>query len=71
VGDGASIGGGAVILPGVQIGAGSLVGAGATVTRDVPDGAVVAGNPARLQGSRRDLACSAELFERAYVWVDS
>lgn len=45
---GASIGGGAVILPGITIGAGALVGAGAVVTRDVPAGATVIGNPARI-----------------------
>ncbi|HEX7175136.1 MAG TPA: acyltransferase [Pyrinomonadaceae bacterium] len=48
---GASIGTGAVILCGVRIGAGSTVGAGSVVTRDVPPGATVAGNPAReIQG---------------------
>ena len=44
----AKIGAGAVILPGVVIGAGALVGAGAVVTRDVKDGAVVVGNPAKV-----------------------
>lgn len=46
---GASIGGGAVLLPGVRIGAGAMVGAGAVVTRDVPAGATVIGNPARIR----------------------
>jgi acetyltransferase-like isoleucine patch superfamily enzyme len=44
----ASIGSSATILCGVRIGKKSIVGAGSVVTRDVPDGAVVAGNPARL-----------------------
>lgn len=44
---GASIGGGAVILPGVTIGEGAMVGAGAVVTKDVPAHTVVTGVPAR------------------------
>jgi len=46
--DGASIGGGATILPGIRIGIGATVGAGAVVTKDVPPGATVVGNPARV-----------------------
>jgi len=46
---GASIGGGAVILPGIKIGENALIGAGAIVTKDVPPNAVVYGNAARLQ----------------------
>lgn len=45
---GAIIGANATLLPGVRIGARALVGAGAVVTDDVPPGAVVVGNPARI-----------------------
>ncbi len=48
--NGASIGAGAVLLPGVVVGQGAMVGAGATVTRSVPPRAVVVGNPARIVG---------------------
>jgi acetyltransferase-like isoleucine patch superfamily enzyme len=47
---GASIGAGAVVLPGVTVGAYALVGAGAVVTRDVPPFTLVRGNPARPSG---------------------
>jgi virginiamycin A acetyltransferase len=42
------IGAEALVMPGVRIGHGAVVGARAVVTRDVPDYAVVAGNPARI-----------------------
>jgi len=45
--EGASIGTGSTILCGVRIGKKAMVGAGSVVVKDVPDGAVVAGNPAK------------------------
>ena len=45
---GARIGGGAVLLPGIEVGEEAFVGAGAVVLRDVPARAVVVGNPARV-----------------------
>jgi UDP-2-acetamido-3-amino-2,3-dideoxy-glucuronate N-acetyltransferase len=48
IGRGASIGAGAVFVPGVSVGEGAMVGAGAVVTRDVPPFTVVVGNPARV-----------------------
>lgn len=50
----ASIGSGAVILAGITIGEEALVGAGAVVTKSVPAGAIVAGNPARVLRKTRD-----------------
>ncbi len=50
VADGASIGAGAILLPGVKVGRWALVGAGAVVSHDVPAHALVAGNPATQVG---------------------
>jgi maltose O-acetyltransferase len=47
------IGGGAIILPGITIGDDAVVGTGSVVTRDVPAGATVVGNPARSLVQRR------------------
>lgn len=47
---GASIGAGAVILPGVTIGEGAMIGAGAVVTKNVPAGETWIGNPGRRTG---------------------
>jgi acetyltransferase-like isoleucine patch superfamily enzyme len=54
---GARLGVGVVVGAGVVIGEGALVGAGSVVTRDVPPGVVVAGNPARVVRAVTDLEC--------------
>jgi acetyltransferase-like isoleucine patch superfamily enzyme len=60
---GASIGSGAVLLCGVTVGENAIVGAGSVVTRDVPPGAVVVGNPARiLKSSKAKAAVEAVSF---------
>ena len=50
---GASIGAGAVILPGITLGEGCRVGAGSIVTKDVPPGVVVCGNPAQIHNKKK------------------
>jgi UDP-2-acetamido-3-amino-2,3-dideoxy-glucuronate N-acetyltransferase len=49
----ASIGSNATILAGTEIGEGAIVGAGAVVTKNIPEYAIVAGNPARVIGDAR------------------
>ena len=66
----AKIGGGAVLLPGVTVGRGALVGGGSVVSKDVPPGAVVAGNPARVLKRVEDLRCFAGFFERVFEWEE-
>jgi len=67
LGYGASVGGGAVVLPGVNVGRMALVGAGAVVTRNVPERGIVAGNPARLRGFACD--CGRPLQRRGDTYV--
>ena len=48
IGNDVWIGGHVMILPGITIGNGSVIGGGSVVTRNVPDNAVVGGNPAKI-----------------------
>lgn len=52
--DNCMIGASSIILPNVKIGPNAIVGAGAVVTKDVPEGSIVAGNPARIIGKFDD-----------------
>ncbi len=54
IGNDVWIGANAIILPGITIGNGAIVAGGAVVTRDVPDYAVVGGNPAKIIKNRKD-----------------
>jgi UDP-2-acetamido-3-amino-2,3-dideoxy-glucuronate N-acetyltransferase len=50
----ARIGGGSILCPGITVGANAFVRAGSGVTRDVPDRAIVGGNPAEIVGRVAD-----------------
>lgn len=60
---GARIGINATLLPEIVVGEESLIGAGAVVTRDVPAGSVVVGNPARVIGRAKDLTHSRSYLD--------
>lgn len=59
---GAAVGAGTVVVTGVTIGRWSMIGAGSVITRDVPDHALVAGNPARILGyvSAKGVRCKTQ-----------
>lgn len=61
IGDHVNIGWGAVINPGLKIGSNVIVGANAVVTKDVPDGCIVAGNPAKI------IKVNIKLHDKGYM----
>jgi len=63
---GASIGGAAVLLPGITVGRGAMVGAGAVVTKSVPPYAIVYGSPARITGYIENASISGEVFVKNF-----
>lgn len=65
VDDDAWLGVGVTVLDGVRIGRGAVIGAGAVVTRDIPDGAIAAGVPARVVGGRDDSAAKPKALRAA------
>lgn len=68
--DNCFIGYGAIITPRVTIGPDSIVAAGAVVTKDVPPGMVVGGNPARVICTTQELVTRLEERCTTYPWMD-
>ncbi len=64
--EGVEIGVNVTILPFVRIGAHSVIGSGAVVTKDIPPGSVVVGNPGRVICSVGDLKCETGLTDKPY-----
>jgi acetyltransferase-like isoleucine patch superfamily enzyme len=68
--DNSFVGHGAIVMPRVTIGPDSIVAAGAVVTKDVPPGVVVGGNPARVICTTEELVRRMEKRSDAYPWID-
>lgn len=68
--DNCYIGGRVMIMPRVTIGPDAIVAAGAVVTKDVPPGVVVGGNPARIICTTEELVQKIEARCNAYPWID-
>ncbi|MDT8317458.1 MAG: acyltransferase [bacterium] len=66
IGRNSKIGANVTILPDVTVGESALVGSGSVVTKDVPAGVVVAGNPAKVIKRVDELTCPYELIDRPY-----
>ena len=71
VGRYARIGANVTLLPGIRIGARAPIGAGSVVTRDVPAGAMVVGNPAMAIKTTDDLVCPAGSPHRPYPLLET
>ena len=67
--DNSFVGHGAIVMPNVRIGPNSVVAAGSVVTKDVPPGTVVGGNPAKVIGSFEDMVERLKRRSASYPWI--
>ena len=67
IGDDVFLGAGAIVLPGVRVGNRVVIGAGSIVTKDVPEGVVVAGNPAIFICTTDELIQKADAEQVLYI----
>ena len=68
--DRAIIGAAALIMPALTIGEDAVVAAGTMVTKDVPPGKLVAGQPGMILGKAANLRCTTGLVKQPYPWID-
>ena len=71
IGDNVFVGTRAILLPNIKIGSNVIIGAGAIVNKDVCDGSIVAGVPARQIGKVDDWIEKRISVSRGYPWIDS
>ena len=70
IGSNSFLGNNVIVLPGIGIGSKTIIGAGSVVSKDVPDNAVWAGNPARSICDFEDYVLRIENDTRTYPWLD-
>jgi acetyltransferase-like isoleucine patch superfamily enzyme len=70
IGSNSFLGNNVIVLPGTTIGSRTIIGAGSVVTKDIPDNAVFAGNPARFVCDFEDYVLRIENDTQTYPWLE-
>jgi acetyltransferase-like isoleucine patch superfamily enzyme len=70
IGSNSFLGNNVIVLPGITIGSETIIGAGSVVTKDIPDNAVFAGNPARFVCDFEDYVLRIENDTQTYPWLE-